>query len=432
MKKRILILITFLSLILIMAGCGSDYDDVYYEDSYQEVDTEPVAPDPVVTTPDLAGGETVQTAAVPALENRKIIYIASLNMESPDPEAIYNNVIDNLDTYTAYIESANITSLRYTIKIRVLSENFTDFVEEIKTAGDILSYTKTSEDVTNSYSTFEARKLALETQHARILELISVAVDLDDILTLEDARFEIETELNEIGESLANFDSLVDFSTITLTIYKTSETEVILPRTSEPTVSVLGSTKDSVEIEVFNHEEVAVIIYVDLLQNGEFIRQYEQAAYGDSKAVFAIGDLKSNTDYTFKVTAISSENRVSYIVSRSATTNTTFINDITNIFRSSIGVLVTVLKFLGLAFVALSPFLFIGALFYIPGRLLYKKVKPTLDDKRNKRLALIDQRRKEREVIEEVNLQKRRELLAMRERQAALQKQSQNNRNNNK
>ncbi|KFZ26353.1 MAG: hypothetical protein KQ78_01451 [Candidatus Izimaplasma bacterium HR2] len=395
MKKKILIFIFTLSFVFALAGCQAEdsYIKGDYND-YENTNTDPVAPPAEVVDPNLSGGDVILDADIPALLNRKIIYTAALTMESPTPETIYNNVIDNLDLYDAYVESANITSTRYTIKIRVLSVNFTDFVEEIKTSGDLLSYTKSSEDVTNAYSTFEARKLALETQHARILELIAVAVDLDDILTLEDARFEIETELNEIGDTLANFDSLVDYSTIDLQINKTVETEVILPRTENPAIFIIEVNKNSAEIEVFNTGNFPATIYVDLLQNGEFVRQYEQDAWGDSKAIFKIGELDSNKEYTFKVTSISSDHRVSYEISKDIETDKTFINDVTNVFVTSFTVLVAIFEFLGLSIVAISPFAVTGVILFFPARITYKKVQPIMEEKRKKRLAYYKERRK--------------------------------------
>ena len=394
MKKKILIFIFTLSFIFTLAGCASPKDEAENYDDYENTNTDPVAPPAEIVDPNLSGGDVILDADIPALLNRKIIYTAALTMESPTPETIYNNVIDNLALYDAYVESASINSTRYTIKIRVLSVNFTDFVEEIKTSGDLLSYSKWSEDVTNAYSTFEARKLALETQHARILELITVAVDLDDILTLEDARFEIETELNEIGDTLANFDSLVDYSTIDLQINKTVEAEVILPRTENPAIFITEVNKNSAEIEVFNRADDPATIYVDLLQNGEFVRQYEQDTWGDSKAIFKIGELDSNKEYTFKVTAISSDHRVSYEISKDIETEKTFINDVTNVFVTSFTVLVAIIEFLGLSIVAISPFAVTGVILFFPARIAYKKVQPKMEEKRKQRLAYYKERRK--------------------------------------
>jgi hypothetical protein len=383
MKRKISLFVMIFVLGLLLTGCGSaDKSDVYYGDEYSEQDSTPQAPDYTNAEgsdgsegSSSEGGDVIQSAAIPALENRKIIYTARLKMNAEDPSDIYNEVIDNLDTYSAYVESADITSTRYIVSIRVLSENFTDFVEEIKTTGEVVSFSKTSEDVTNSYSTFEARKLALETQHARILELIEVAVDLEDILTLEDARFEIETELNQIGSSLANYDSLIDFSTIILTINKVIEAEIVLPKTSSPIVKVLEVTKNTIDLEVYNSSEESSNIYVDLLINGEFIRQYEETTYGESTVVFEIDDLKSFKEYTFKVTSITADHRESNVVSRYATTEKTFFNEVGNIFIISFNSIVSIVTFLSFAIVAILPYAIVGVILFFPVRYLHKKFR---------------------------------------------------------
>lgn len=382
MKRKISLFVLIFAFGLLLTGCGSadKASDRYYGDEYDVTDTEAEAPTGVIGGDSVdytstENGDVIQDATIPELENRKIIYTARLRMESVDPSIIYNNVIDSLDTYNAYVESADITSTRYVVYIRVLSENFTDFVEEIKTTGDVVSFSKTSEDVTNSYSTFEARKLALETQHARILELIEVAVDLEDILILEDARFEIETELNLIGANLANYDSLIDFSTIILTINKVTEEEVVLPKTSTPMVNVLEVTKNTIDLEVYNQSEESANIYVDLLLNGEFIRQYEETTYGESTVVFEIDELKSFEEYTFKVTSITADHRESNVVSRYSTTDKTFLNEVGNVFVVSFNSLVSIITFLSLAIVAILPYAIVGVVLFFPARILHKKYR---------------------------------------------------------
>lgn len=381
MKRKVLVLIVLLTSGILLSGCSMKEEAQYYEgegDEYSKVDTSPQEPAPEIDEPDINGGDVVLSADIPALENRKIIYTSSLVMEDPEPSEVYSDVVALLDTYSAYIESANITSERYIVKIRVLSANFTDFVEEIKTSGDLLSFTKSSQDVTNAYSTFEARKLALETQHTRILELLAEAVDLNTILILEDARFEIETELNQVGNSLANYDSLVDFSTINLTIRKTNEQVVILPRTEEPGVMLEEKGIDYINLEVRNYQDYPVVIQVDLLINGEFQQQYEKEAYADSTAVFSIAELDSNKEYTFKVTALASEHTLSQTVTRKIKTEPTFFNNIGNTFVSSFNLLVTFFEYSGYVVTALLPFTVVGVVVFFPVRYLIKKRKNDL------------------------------------------------------
>lgn len=400
-KKLLLIVVLLLTFSLV--GCGSsDEPGNYYGDEYYEENTDPEPPAPVIDDAELDGGEVIQSGDIPALLDRKIIYTASLSMTSPEPETIYNDLVSSLTTYEAYIESANITSTRYIVKIRVLSVNFTDFIEDIKESGDIVSYTKTSEDVTNSYSTFEARKLALETQHARLLELLEVAVDLSDIITLNNALADIESDLNQIGDTLANYDSLVDYSTINLTINKTTEQEVILPQTTSPSVNVVNYTKKTAELEVANNSDYPVLIYVDVMQNGEFIRQYDGEAFPDGVATFEISDLKSDTDYMFRVTSIAADQRESKSINRSIETESTFFNKVGNVFVGSFSALVFILEFLGLAFVAIVPFAVAFAIVFIPSRILYNKYgKQYFKTRKENKQKLINKRQREKVKREE-------------------------------
>lgn len=377
MKRNGYLILCLVLIIGLLSGCAksAEVDPSYDGSDYGKVDTDPTPPDPVVDDGEIAGGDVIQNADIPALENRKIIYIANLTMDSPEPNTIYNNVLDNLDTYSAYIESSSITATRYVVKIRVLSANYTAFIEAIKETGNVVSFSNSSQDITNSYSTFEARKAALEAQHTRILELIAVAETLEDIITLEDARIDIEAELIQIGNSLANYDSLVDFSTINLVITKTSEVEIVLPRTTTPYAFVYDVTKNSMKLDVTNNSSEPVVIYVDLLQNGEFIRQYESDALAESTIEFEITDLNSFKEYTFKVTTIAAESRESQIVTRVATTEKTFFNKVTNTFVVSFNVLVTIIEYIGLAVVAILPYVITAAIIYIPFKFLHRKYR---------------------------------------------------------
>ena len=404
----------------LLTGCGSSEDvnmdpGEYYGDDYSNEDTDPEPPAPNDDEVVLEGGDIIQSGDVPALINRKIIYSASLGISSEAPNEVYSDVVDSLTTYGAYIESETITTNKYIVKIRVLSENFTDFIDEIRQSGEVINYAKTSVDVTNQYSTFEARKLALETQQERIIELIATAEDLSDILTLEEARAEIEAELNEIGDSLANFDSLIDYSTIDLTINKATEQEVILPQTQSPSVQISNTGKTTTQLEVTNRNDSPAILYVDLLQNGEFLRQYEGEAFPDGSAIFEIDDLKSNTEYSFKITSISADHRESNPVTRSILTESTFFNKVGNIFVASFNVLISIFEFLGLAIVAVLPFVLVFLVLAIPSRILYVKyLKEHLAQRKAKNMQ---KRIKEQEEVRALRRKQQNELRARQEQE---------------
>ena len=376
MKKYLVIVMIVLGIAL--SGCGSSADYSYEEDPNSGFNDEPTDlenPDPVIDEADDQGGDTVEDNAAPALENRKIIYRANLEMAVTDPTSVYNEVLTTIGSYTAYIEEADITTNRYEITIRVLSTEFDDFVEDLKTSGELVAYSKTSEDITNSYSTFEAKKLALETRHTRILELISGASDLETILMLEEERYEIESELNYIGTKLANYDSLVDYSTVTLKIREAIEEIIVLPRTEAPNIIISEITKSAITMELYNHSEDNVTLHVDVYLNGEFVTEYEENTFSDSKAIVTFENLKSNQEYTFKVTALASEHRVSLQETVRRETEKTYGNRTTNTFIESVNVLVTLFEFLGLAITGLLPFAVVGGIIFVPVRLYIVKRK---------------------------------------------------------
>ena len=375
--KKTLLLSLLLALGLFLSGCSmadehdplmEDYDPGYSDENTDLEDKTPVVEDPVEQ-----GGTVTSDADAPALPTRKIIYEASMHMAVLDPDAVYDDVMDTVATYTAWVESADITNSRYILTIRVLSSEFDDLVEDIKTTGDLVSFSKSSEDITNSYSTFEARKDALEARHARILELIATATDLDTILELEEERYEIESSLNSIGNTLANYDSLVDYSTIDLRIDEAVEEIIVLPRTQSPNVHVSEVTKNSISLEVYNHSDENVTINVDLFLNGEFIEEYEESTFADSKVQVTFDDLKSNQDYTIKVTAFAADHRVSLEETMYRTTEATYGNRTSETFVRSWNLLVLIFEGLGLMITGLLPFAITGTILFIPARILYKK-----------------------------------------------------------
>ena len=375
MKKWMIIVLVGLGVLL--TGCANmadEYDPAWQdEDPYTDENTDLKSPDPVTEDPVEQGGTVTSDSDAPALPNRKIIYEAAMHMAVLDPDQVYDDVMDTIGTYTAYVEGADITTSRYILTIRVLSSEFDALVEDLKTTGELVSFSKSREDITNTYSTFEARYDALEARHTRIVELINNATDLQMILDLEEERYEIESQLNAIGNTLSNYDSLVDYSTISLRIDEAVEEIVVLPRTEAPNVHVDEVTKNTITLEIFNHSDENVTLNVDLYQNGEFIEQYEESTFADSKVIVTFDGLKSNKEYTIKVTAFAAEHRVSLEETVYRTTEATYGNRTGDTFIASWNLLVLMFEGLGLIITALVPFAITGVILFIPARILYKK-----------------------------------------------------------
>jgi Domain of unknown function (DUF4349) len=364
-----------LVMILIITGCSKASHKENYEDQ-----TPPQTEEP--TNPVKPGDDTIDLSNQPALQNRKIIYTIDLSIVSTSPTETYNKIMDDLNSYEAYVESEEITTKIFKVTLRVKTEHLTNLVNAIQDDGETVSYKKTSEDVTNSYSTLSARLAALQTQQDRILELIETAENLHDIITLEETRAKIEAELNDIGLKLNNYDSLVEYSTVHLTISKVEDLNELLPETPVPSVSFDKSDKNSFSVTLYNPSEHSTTMTIIVTHNGKTVNELTKDVYRDSSEVIEIEDLKPGQTYRVEVTSQVDKHRSSKTQMIEVSTSSTFLSKTSNVFTSSLKALVKFFEFIALAIIAILPFavaftIIIG----IPLGIYYKvKKKRTVDN----------------------------------------------------
>ena len=113
------------------------------------------------------------------------------------------------------MESSNIqngsaySGRRYrnaTITARIPAKDVDSFVDRVGEISNIVSSRQTVEDVTLSYVATESRMKALQTEESRLLELLSKAETLDDLLTVEKRLTQVRTELEQVTSALRVFD----------------------------------------------------------------------------------------------------------------------------------------------------------------------------------------------------------------------------------
>jgi hypothetical protein len=377
MKKTKLVLM-LMFVLLVLSGCSAENDKMNFEpDDYYDAEEGGVQDTPEYSSgnDDISdGGHVYQAGETPTLPDRKIIYEASLNVLSLDVEETYQTVLETLGGYTAYIEAESITSKGIDVVIRVYSDDFDELVNDLRNTGDeLLTYQKTSEDITNAYSTFEARLEALNAQHARIIELIESATTLADIIELETQRTEIEAELNAIGQTLANYDSLVDYSTINYSIDYIEDLSSLLETSPRPDIDLEDIQKDMIVLSVYNDSDNDTTIYVNVKENGQMIQQYERAVIGEATTEFVIGDLDSGTTYKIEVSSLEENSIRSSEAIITVDTDPTFGSTIQSTFVTSIQALMAVVRGLILAVTGMLPFaVLLGAIGYPVYRYIIK------------------------------------------------------------
>lgn len=174
-------------------------------------------------------------------ENRKLIQTVNLSVETEDLDTVMQQVDSRIAQLGGYIENSNVqngsaySGRRYrsaNLTVRIPAKELDAFIDKVGDITNIVSSRKTVEDVTLNYVATESRMKALQTEEARLLELLAKAETMDDLLTVEARLTDVRTELEQVTSALRVFDNQVDYATIHLDIDEVTEyTEVTEPET---------------------------------------------------------------------------------------------------------------------------------------------------------------------------------------------------------
>lgn len=204
MKKRISFIVLVLSLLLtmILVGCSSSASDANYgydRNPENKGDIENVS----------ESGETSP--------DRKIIYTASVSITSSDVTVTEKAIRDSLNS-DEWVEQSSKYDGSLTVTVRIKTERLDSFINSLDGLGTIRSKEINSKDVSIDYYDNVTRKTTLETEQARLLVLLDKAESISDILQINKRLSEIESELKKIDGTIKNYDSLVEYSQVTVTV----------------------------------------------------------------------------------------------------------------------------------------------------------------------------------------------------------------------
>ncbi len=97
---------------------------------------------------------------------------------------------------------------------------FDSFYLQIQQIGDVKSKEVTKVDKTNEYRQLNAKKASLEKTLFSLNELKAKGGAISDFISLHDKVLEIETQLQELGVELGNFDTENEFCTVRFSLYE--------------------------------------------------------------------------------------------------------------------------------------------------------------------------------------------------------------------
>lgn len=200
------------------------------------------------------------------LENRKWIRTVEINAETEDLTALLTQVDAKVAGLGGYTESREVRNgsayssyrTRYVnMTIRIPIDRLDEFVTQVSGVANVISSVENVEDVTLTYVATESRITALETEQARLLELLAQAEDMDDLLTIEARLTDVRTELEQVTSQLRLYDNLVDYGTVYLYVDEVQQ----LTATEEASLWQRISTGFSDSLASLGHGLLEVLVF---------------------------------------------------------------------------------------------------------------------------------------------------------------------------
>jgi len=189
-------------------------------------------------------------------QDQKLVYTVNLSIETLD----YDKAVSAIDAlcaqYGGYVQSSSVSgnginssALRWaSYTLRIPAGQLDAFQTACATVGNITSASRDTQNQTAQYVDLQARLDSLQTEEARLLELLKQAANLDDVIALNDRLSDVQYQIESIQTQLRGIDSQVAYSTVNISlneVVKASEPAAV-PRTFGERVSAaFASAKNS-------------------------------------------------------------------------------------------------------------------------------------------------------------------------------------------
>ncbi len=230
-KKFLALLLALVMTASVLTGCGG----ASYDTSYENVKSEAAAPQeaPAVMGDYETGGGALYASGTAANSTstvqtgQKLIRKVNVDAETEDLEALLPNLMKQVTQLEGYIESQELyngssySSYRNrsaNLTIRIPADKLDSFIQQVKDISNVVSYNESQEDVTLTYVSTESRIKALETEQERLLELLSKAENMSDLLEIEARLTDVRYELENVTSQLLVLANKVDYATVRLYI----------------------------------------------------------------------------------------------------------------------------------------------------------------------------------------------------------------------
>ena len=258
MKKILLIaLAAMLAASVLLAGCSaSSSEDMTQADEgyYAEAEAPNAAPaidgdyekdtgEYVAEDRDESGGAgssiDYDSSILEPDVNRKIVYYGTVEAQTTNFDEDYDAIKTQLVALDGYVQYSSVSGTRpedwqdtgrfAQITLRVPNDRFDDFMKFLGEMGETLSSSVSGEDISLQYYNTEQRLETLRTQEKKLHEFLDAAESSEDMITIYRELSNVSSEIEQLESSKRNYDSLINFSTVTIYLTEVNVVDKVTP-----------------------------------------------------------------------------------------------------------------------------------------------------------------------------------------------------------
>ena len=234
MNKKLLSLLLSATLILLLfAGCGAtSTDEMAYNGAY-DAPMEAPSMDALGELNRYDGEASVESPDTTTVSEQKLIKTVNMTAETEEMDALLSQLDQQIASLGGYVEQREIhngsnysdyrQSRRAYLTIRIPAEKLNQMVSNLKADSNVTEYNESVDDVTAAYVDIESHLKALETEQARLLELLEKADTMADLLTIEERLTQVRYSIESITSQLRVYDNKIAYSTVNLHIDEVRE-----------------------------------------------------------------------------------------------------------------------------------------------------------------------------------------------------------------
>lgn len=240
MKKfsyRLAGLILAIGLALSLGACGGSGADSMSSSSAAQSIGENYSSDKSAGEVETGEAAEEDEASQPlASAGRKLITTCFISAEAEDYDGAMAWLEDKLAEAGGYTESSEIYAYNFDSRschlvLRVPAGRLEGFLAAVDERCNVVERSIQEDDVTLNYVDTESHKEALLVEQERLMELLSRAQKLEDILSIEDRLTQVRYELQNYESALRAYDSQIEYSTVNIDLREVKEITEPAPET---------------------------------------------------------------------------------------------------------------------------------------------------------------------------------------------------------